>query len=85
MNTVEVNRSKKNVIKIKRDKMYKVRGTAMKDMDTSADQGEGLFVTRDIERGELVCFYGGRMLNVNRLHHLNRRKRNRVEMMYQKK
>ena len=65
--------------------MYKVRGTAMKDMDTSADQGEGLFVTRDIERGELVCFYGGRMLHNNYIHQLNRRKRNSVEMMYQKK
>ena len=65
--------------------MCQVRGTAMRDMDTSADQGEGLFATRDIGRGELVCFYGGRMLHNNYLHNLHRRKRDMVEMMYQKK
>ena len=64
--------------------MFKVRGTT-RDMDTSADQGEGLFVTRDIRRGELVCFYSGRMLHNDYLHPLNRRKLDLVEKMYQKK
>jgi len=64
-----------------------VRGTDMRDMDTSADQGEGLFVTRDIKRGELVCFYSGRLVNSNHMHLLDRRNnaKTMVEKMYQKK
>ena len=59
----------------------------MRDMDTSADQGEGLFVTRDINKGELVCFYSGRLVHSHHLHLLDRRSksRNMVEKMYQKK
>ena len=59
----------------------------MRDMDTSADQGEGLFVTRDIKKGELVCFYSGRMLQSDYHHILNRRikKETAAEKMYQKK
>ena len=60
----------------------------MRDMDTSADQGEGLFVTRDIKRGELVCFYSGRMVHSHYLElTLNRRRKKETmaEKMYQKK
>ena len=65
----------------------KVRRTSMKDMDTSADQGEGLFVTRDIRRGELVCFYSGHLVHQDYFHLLNRRMKgiSMKDQMYQKK
>ena len=63
----------------------KVRGTSMKDMDTSADQGEGLFVTRDIRRGELISFYSGRMVHQSGPHSLHRRKISDAEMLNQNK
>ena len=64
-----------------------MRGTEIKDMDTSADPGDGLFVTRDIKQGELVCFYSGRMVHQDYFHLLNRRIKGMgmKDKMYQKK
>ena len=53
-------------------------------MDPS-DQGEGLFVTRDIERGEVVSFVSGRLVQEELGSPLHRRRRSLAEMMYQKK
>merc|ERR1712227_817162 len=41
-----------------------VRGTDMRDMDHN-DEGEGLFVTRDLKRGELVSFVSGFLVQMN--------------------
>ena len=59
----------------------------MRDMDTSTDQGEGLFVTRDIRRGELVCFYSGHLVHQDYFHLLNRRMKEMgmKDKMYQTK
>ena len=57
----------------------------MKDMDTSADQGEGLFVTRDIKRGELISFYSGRVVRQSGPHGLHRKKISNADMLYQSK
>ena len=62
-----------------------VRGTSMDDMDTSTDQGEGLFVTRDIKQGELISFYSGHIVNKGHLHHLHRRFRTFPERYYLQK
>ena len=56
----------------------------MRDMDPS-DQGEGLFVTRDIKRGELVSFFSGRLLQEDIVSPLHRRRRSLAEMMQLKK
>ena len=82
MNTVEVNfadiNHKTNPV------WHQVRGTDMRDMDPS-DQGEGLFVTRDIKRGELVSFFSGRLLQEDIVSPLHRRRRSLSEMMQLKK
>ena len=57
----------------------------MKEMDTNADQGEGLFVTRDIRRGELISFYSGRIVHKEHLYRLHRRMKGMEDRMYQKK
>ena len=56
----------------------------MKDMDPS-DQGEGLFVTRDIKRGELVSFVSGRLVQMKPASPLYRRRRSLAERMKLKK
>ena len=56
----------------------------MRDMDPRA-QGEGLFVTRDIKRGELVSFCSGRLLQEDIVSPLHRRRRSLSEMMQLKK
>ena len=63
----------------------KVRGTNIKDMDTSADQGEGLFVTCDIKKGELISFYSGHMVHHSGPHSLHRRKISDSLKIYQQK
>ena len=63
----------------------KVRGTNIKDMDTSADQGEGLFVTCDIKQGELISFYSGHMVHHSGPHSLHRRKISDSSKIYQQK
>ena len=59
----------------------------MRDMGTSADHGEGLFVTRDIKRGELVSFLSGRLVHHDSFHLLNRRRKGmrKEDKMYQEK
>ena len=53
-------------------------------MDPS-DQGEGLFVTRDIKRGELVTFFSGRLVQEDIVSPLHRRRRSLAEEMQLKK
>ena len=65
--------------------LQKVRGTNIKDMDTSADQGEGLFVTCDIKQGELISFYSGHMVHHSGPHSLHRRKISDSSKIYQQK
>ena len=57
----------------------------MKDMNTTTDQGEGLYVTRDIKQGELISFYSGRMVHQSGPHGLHRRKISDAEMLNQNK
>ena len=54
------------------------------DMDPS-DQGEGLFVTRDIKRGELVTFFSGLLVQEDIVSPLHRRRRSLAEEMQLKK
>ena len=57
----------------------------MKDMNTTTDQGEGLYVTRDIKQGELISFYSGRMVHQSGPHGLHRRKISDADMLNQNK
>ena len=61
-----------------------MRGSDTNDMDPS-DQGEGLFVIRDIEMGEVVSFVSGRLVQEELGSPLHRRRRSLAQMMYQKK
>ena len=57
----------------------------MRDMDPS-DQGEGLFVTRDLKRGELVSFVSGFLVQMTPdVSPLHRQKRSLAERMHLKK
>ena len=54
-------------------------------MDTSADEGDGLFATCDIKQGELISFYSGRMVDHSGTHSLHRRKISDSLKSYQQK
>ena len=55
----------------------------MRDMDHN-DEGEGLFVTRDLKRGELVSFVSGFLVQMkpDDVSPLHRQKRSLAERMH---
>ena len=59
-----------------------MRGSYIRDMDHN-DEGEGLFVTRDLKRGELVSFVSGFLVQMKPdVSPLHRQKRSLAERMH---